>query len=298
MKLPEPGTLYTATAGWAHPQWNGLFYPGINRAGVPQLETYARYFNAVEISASWYAPLKPELSRLWARVVSRHNDVQRDFEFSARVWRRLMESPQIEAKDIAAFREGLRPLEEAGRLGAVLMEFPAAFRFEKSSRQRFIELRRALGGLPLVAEFRHRSWMTEEALGTLIDYHVGFANLDQAEHSRAMPPTAFLTSPVGYVSLRGRSPLGPQVEPYLYCAEEMDQWAHRIRKVNRFAKKTFVVLANDAGARSLVNAFQMRQILGMGNGRAPKALVERFPMEMAMVRPDQPMQTALFAAAA
>lgn len=302
MKLPEPGILHAGASGWAHSQWQGLFYPGQTRAGVHQLERYAQFFNSVEITASLYGPLKPELSRLWAKLVGGN----REFQFVARTWRNLIEARQLDAAEVGSFRAGLQPLAETGRLGAVLLEFPANFRFDADSRQRLLALRRALSPLPLVAEFRHDSWMREEALGTLIDYHIGFANLDQAEFTRAMPPTAFLTSPVGYVRLRGRNPLGPQTgpqtgpkpEPYLYCPEQLDQWAHRIRKVNRFAKRTFVMMANDSGARSLVNAFQMRQLLGLGDGRAPKALVERFSRELAWVRPDQPLQTSLFAAQA
>ena len=36
--------------------------------------------------------------------------------------------------------------------------------------------------------------MAEEAIGTFIDYRVGFCNIDQPEYTRAMPPTALLTS--------------------------------------------------------------------------------------------------------
>ncbi len=298
MKLPEPGILHAGASGWAHSQWQGVFYPGQTRAGVHQLERYAQFFNSVEITASLYGPLKPELSGLWAKLVS----AKPDFQFVARAWRNLVEARALDAADVTAFRAGLQPLADKGRLGAVLLEFPANFRYDADNRQRLIALRRALAPFPLVAEFRHDSWMREEALGTLIDFHIGFANLDQAEFTRAMPPTAFLTSPVGYVRLRGRNPLGPQSgekrEPYTYCPEQLDQWAHRIRKVNRFAKRTFVMMANDPGARSLVNAFQMRQLLGLGDGRAPKALVERFSRELAWVRPDQPLQTSLFAAQA
>ena len=57
-----------------------------------------------------------------------------------------------------------------------------------------------------MAEMRHGSWMHEEALGTLIDYHVGFANIDQAAYTKAMPPASILTSPIGYVRLHGRNP--------------------------------------------------------------------------------------------
>src|SRR5258706_5638 len=67
-----------------------------------------------------------------------------------------------------------------------------------------IELRRACDEFPLVAEMRNASWTLDEALGTLMDYRVGFCNVDQPSGLRATPPDAIITSPVSYVRLLGR----------------------------------------------------------------------------------------------
>lgn len=286
MNLPQPGPLHCGPSGWAHSQWQNVFYPASRSKDFHQLEYTSQYFNSVELTSSFFAPLRPELSRLWCRQV-RNNP---DFQFAVRAWRKLTFESNLEAKDIAAFREGIRPIEEAQKLGAVLLQFPTAFRFTPENRARLIHLRRELKGLPLVAEFRHSSWMDEDALAVLIDYHVGFCNIDQPDHSRAMPPTAFLTSPVAYVRLCGRTHTGA----YQYSLDELAEWTHRIRKVSRFAKRSFVVFSNDAGARSLVNAFQMKHLLGIEDIRAPRDLVRRFPQELQIARPDQPLQKSLF----
>ncbi len=286
MNLPSAGPIHCGPSGWAHAQWQGVFYPNSKSKDFHQLEYAAQYFNSVELSASYFAPLRPELSKLWCHQVR----ANRDFQFSARLWKKLTAENTIEAKDIVAFREGIRPIEEAGKLGAVLMQFPSGYRFTPENRAHFVALRRELKHLPLVAEFRHSSWMEEDALAMLIDYHVGFCNIDQLDHARAMPPTAFLTSPVAYVRLTGRAQTGP----YQYDLDELTEWTHRIRKVSRYAKRTFVVMANDPGARSLVNAFQMKQLLGITDVHAPRELVRRFSQELTNVRPDQPLQTDLF----
>jgi uncharacterized protein YecE (DUF72 family) len=286
MNLPTAGPLHCGPSGWAHAQWQNVFYPASKSKDFHQLEYTSRYFNTVELTSSFFAPLRPELSQLWCRQVR----ANRDFQFSVRAWRKLTYESQLEAKDITAFREGIRPIEEAQKLGAVLLQFPTGFRFTAENRARLIHLRRELRGLPLVAEFRHASWMEEDALALLIDYHVGFCNIDQPDHSRAMPPTAFLTSPVAYVRLCGRTHSGS----YQYTLDELSEWTHRIRKVSRYAKRSFVVLSNDAGARSLVNAFQLQHLLGIENVCAPRDLVRTFPQELQIVRPDQPLQTGLF----
>ena len=86
---------------------------------------------------------------------------------------------------------------------------------------------------------RHASWAHEEALGTLIDYRIGFANIDQAPYTKAMTPNSFVTSAVGYVRLHGRNPehwqreFGRTANPaaahdYLYSRAELLEWKKRI----------------------------------------------------------------------
>jgi uncharacterized protein YecE (DUF72 family) len=188
------------------------------------------------------------------------------------------------------------------------MQFPWSFRFTAENREFFIQLRRAFHEFPLVAEMRHSSWMAEEAIGTFIDYRVGFCNIDQPEYTRAMPPTAFLTSGVGYVRLHGRNPknsLGAydreaargRQHDYLYSEQELDEWAQRIAHIGRFADSTFVVFNNDAGAKSFVNALQLQaRITGVRNA-APKELRRRYPIELELFGRQQAEQQCLFSAA-
>ncbi|MDX2268394.1 MAG: DUF72 domain-containing protein [Bryobacter sp.] len=248
MKLIEEGSLHIGPAGWDR-----------GTGSYRRLEKLAERYGAAEISSSEDGPLPTELARMWVKV-GRQNPHLR---FAARAWQRFTHEPGFSERDAQRFRQSLSPLLEAGQLGAVHLAFPSGFRFQKDTREKLIATRRALAGLPLVAEFPHQSWSSEEALGTLIDFHIGFSNLDQYQHARAMPPTAFLTSPVGYVRFRGRNAPGPQTmgpqaaPPYRYCAQELEGWAHRIRKVNRFAKMTFVVFTGFAE-----DAEEMAQLLG------------------------------------
>ena len=115
--------------------------------------------------------------------------------------------------------------------------------------------------------------MHEEALGTLIDYHVGFANIDQAAYTKAMPPSSFVTSPIGYIRLHGRNPADWQREfgrasrpiaahDYLYSKKELLEWKPRIEHVQQHSARTFVFANNDVGGKSVANALQLRQMLG------------------------------------
>jgi uncharacterized protein YecE (DUF72 family) len=289
-------------AGWSYAHWDGVFYPRSKPKAFHPLAFLSQYFGAVEINTSFYQPLKPELAQLWAGLVSH----RKDFVFTAKLARRFTHDRVLDPAEVALFCEGLRPLLRAGKLGALLMQFPWSFRFTAENRDYLIRLRRAFHEFPLVAEMRHVSWLGDEAVGTLIDYKVGFCNIDQPEHPRAMPAAAVLTTGVGYVRLHGRGEAsawmkdfsGPRERvvrnDYLYSAEELAEWKTRVDKIARHASRVIVIFNNDARAKSLVNAFQMQDLWEKGRSRVPRELVMKYPAELAGLSPVRPVQTALF----
>ena len=296
--------LYIGTAGWAYPHWNGVVYPKSRTPWNHPLDVICKYLDLIEINSSFYQFLRPELVRLWARKVESNPR----FLFTAKLHQRFTHARILDPKEIATFKDGLLPLLKSKQLGAVLMQFPWSFRFTGENRDFFIRLRRAFYEFPLVAEMRHDSWMAEEAIGTFLDYRVGFCNIDQPEYTRAMPPTAFLTSGVGYVRLHGRNPknaLGAfekdaarlRQHDYLYSDAELAEWSRRIEQIQRFADSTFVVFNNDAGGKSFVNALQLRALMTGVRGSAPKELRRRYPVALSQYGPAYAEQQCLFPAA-
>ena len=300
MSLPR--TLYCGPSGWSYSHWNGIVYPKLKPRGFHPLEDLSKYFDAIEINTSFYQPLQPELTTVWAEKVERNPK----FVFTVKLGRRFTHERSLNAAEIAQFKDGLWPLHRARKLGCVLMQFPWAFRYTEENRQFLITLRRAFHEFPLVAEMRHASWQHEEALGTLIDYHVGFANIDQAPYTKAMPPSALLTSRIGYVRLHGRNPQHWECEfgrparavaanDYLYPRKELLEWKARIDQIQQHAANTFVFANNDAGGKAVVNALQLSAMLGDDRRLAPAQLIEHFPAELAGFRSEVPVQDALFA---
>lgn len=261
----------------------------------------SRFFNTVEINSTYHQAVRPEVARLWLGAVSHRED----FLFTAKLGRRFTHDPVLDKAEVSQFSEGLKPLLKADRLGALLMQFPWSFRFSEENRERFVALRRAFHEFPLVAEFRHESWATAEAIGTLIDYRVGFCNIDQPEQPKAMPPTACLTSGIGYVRLHGRNPgywmseqrPKPVRADYMYSEQELAAWRQRILRIAPHSRQLFVVFNNDGRGQSLVNAFQMQAMLGQQSPAVPRDLLARYPVELQHFRSTKPMQTVLFPAA-
>jgi uncharacterized protein YecE (DUF72 family) len=289
--MPLPRTLSCGPSGWSYPHWNGIVYPRLKPRGFHALEDLSTYFDAVEINTS-----------LWVKKVAANPK----FLFTVKLGRRFTHERSLGSAEIARFKEGLWPFQRARKLGCVLMQFPWSFRYTEENRAFVIALRRAFHEFPLVAEMRHCSWLHEEALGTLIDYRIGFANIDQAPYTKGMPPASMLTSRIGYVRLHGRNPQHWEREfgrparataahDYLYSPQELQEWKQRVEHIQQHAATTFVFANNDAGGKSVVNALQLAQMLGDDRRRAPAQLIEQFPEELADFRAERPIQDALFA---
>lgn len=298
--MTDTAAVRCGPAGWSYPHWDGIVYPRPKPKGFHPLEYLAEYFDVVEINTCFYQDLRPEVCRLWANRVA----VNPRFLFTAKLHRKFTHERSLDPDEVAAFARGLTPLAEAGKLGCLLLQFPWSFRFTEENRDFLIRLRRAFSRFPLAAEMRHSSWMHEEALGLLIDYHIGFCNIDQPPRSSAMPATALLTSGIGYVRLHGRgggdwfqhfeTPRAAARRDYLYSAEELAEWRDRIGHLRRFADAVYVITTNDAGGRAVVNALQLQELLAGSRKPAPAALRRHFGKELEGFGTSSAMQPSLF----
>jgi len=242
-----------------------VVYPAAGPRRLHPLEYLARHFNVVEIESTFRRPLKAEVARLWLSKVA-HNPA---FQFTAVAARRFTYQREIDPVEAARFKEGLWPLVRANRFGCLVLQFPWAFRFTSENREFLIRLRRAFHEFPMAAELRHASWQADEAVGTLIDYRLGFVNIDQPAYTGAMPPSALVTSGVGYARLHGRDKsywsrefrAEGGLDDYLYSPQELAEWKDRIEHIHAHASSTFVVTANPAAGKSVVNALQLAGLL-------------------------------------
>jgi uncharacterized protein YecE (DUF72 family) len=254
--------------------WSGVHELGIQDRRTHPLAFVAAHLDAVEVAETFQHPLRPEVTRVWLRRV----EGNRQFQFTAKAWRRFTHERLLERNEIAQFKEGLWPLLRAERLGCLLLQFPWSFRYTKENRDFLIQLRRTFHEFPMAAEMRHASWAVDEAVGTFIDFRIAFCNVDQPQYTKAMPPTAFLTSSLGYVRLHGRNAFnwfhddraGAQRKhryDYLYSESELAEWRTRIGSIAGYATRLFVIANNDAGSKAIVNAMQLRSMLRGGDGR-------------------------------
>jgi uncharacterized protein YecE (DUF72 family) len=280
------------TSGWSYPDWEGVFYPARKVRGFDELAYLARYFRCVEVNSSFYRPPAARTAASWVRRTPP------DFEFTFKLHQRFThERTQAwTAADVAEYQAGLEPVREAGRLGAVLVQFPWSFRAGDAAFRHVEAVKRDFGGLPLVVEVRHASWTSPRAIGFLKESGLGFAAIDQPALRSCVPPMSLVTSPVGYVRLHGRNRqawLKPEAGRderynYLYSEEELKEWIGRIHEIARASEKTYVFTNNHYRGQAPANALQILSLLGGGPVSVPAPLLKEFPVLASIASEDSP----------
>jgi uncharacterized protein YecE (DUF72 family) len=292
--------IHVGPAGWSYADWRGRVFPENAGSKFDTLSLVAKYFDTAEINSSFYHPPTPETARSWLRRIARNPR----FIFTAKLYRAFThERGKATAEDEKLFREGVNPLMEAEKLGAVLIQFPWSFKNDLEERVYLEQLCGRFRDYPLVVELRHESWDHPRVLQTLEDLGVGLCDIDQPQFANSIKPAAEVTSPIGYVRLHGRNYQNWFREDanvverydYLYSRDELDPWIERIRQVADKAKRTFVITNNHARGQSLANAFEIMAQMEEARVPGPAKLVETYPRLMESVKPDdEDQQGSLF----
>jgi uncharacterized protein YecE (DUF72 family) len=280
---PKRGRILVGPAGWSYADWSGIVYPHRRPHGFHEATYLSDFFDTIEINTSFYNPLRPEMAAQWVERVAANPR----FLFTAKLWQKFTHEEGATVADERLVRTGFDVLQSAGRLGAVLLQFPFSFHCTPENLAR---LRKILGTFidyPLVVEVRHSSWAQPEFYNFLHKRRVGICNIDQPLIGRSIQPAERATSAVGYFRLHGRredtwfsdDPEMPSHERYnyLYSAQELAPWAGRIEHVAAHTKTTFVVTNNHFEGKGVVNALQLIHMLTHNKVKVPETLRHRYP---------------------
>src|SRR5512144_1928076 len=137
------GEIRVGTSGWNYPAgrgtWNGVFYPTRRPRGFDELAYYAEHFDTVEVNSTFYRMPEPDMTARWARRTPS------SFLFAVKLYQKFTHPDMYLARegakdwdlsraDFDAFRAGVAPLVDAGRLAAVLVQFPPSFHADADTR--------------------------------------------------------------------------------------------------------------------------------------------------------------------
>ncbi|HET7371732.1 MAG TPA: DUF72 domain-containing protein, partial [Gemmatimonadaceae bacterium] len=182
----EGAEVRIGTAGWTDRTLTapGVFYPPTVKTPEDRLRYYGSRFSMVEADMGFYAIPDRGLTERW---VERTPD---DFVFNVKAHAlmtghatEIVRLPQpirdavpasaatgsrVYAKNLPVevrdevwrlFRTAMEPLHEAGKLGAILLQFAPWIHPNRSTPAMFARVRHQLGDLPVAVEFRHPSWL-------------------------------------------------------------------------------------------------------------------------------------------
>jgi len=286
--------IFIGTAGFSYKDWEGTVYPkDLKKRKIHPLEYLAQFFDCCEINTSFYGHIKPESGKQWAAKVATVNS---RFQFTAKLNQAFTHSPLAVVQSTSAgtvrplpedevlARAGLDSLADAGRLGALLIQFPISFKNTQENQAYLDQLLKRFADYPLVLEVRHATWNDPNLFAQLTRQGVGFANIDQPILGKAIRPSSHVTSHVGYVRLHGRNykewfESGSRNDRYnyLYTRPELEGWAERVRTISENAQKTFVITNNHPDGKAAVSALEIAHLLTGKKVKGPRMLVEKYP---------------------
>lgn len=296
--------LFIGTAGWSYPDWNNLVYPHRRPKNFAELTFISELFNVVEINSTYYHPQSSGAAREWLKQTATNPR----FRFTAKLWQKFSlekvragETGYSQA-DVEITKRGMRPLLEAGRLGALLVQFPQSFHYNEENRDRLLRLLEAFQEYPLVLEIRHDSWNQPQAQRLLNERGVGFANVDQPQIGHALGFTEMVSGRVAYFRFHGRNQAQwlnkdagvEQRYDYLYNATELEAFSKAIHWALRQTEGTFVIFNNHPRGQAVVNALQLQFALAGIKVNVSEKLLLAHPALASLRLGDNPQQTELF----
>ena len=183
--------------------------------------------------------------------------------------------PDVRDEIHARFWIALEPLRTAGKLGAILLQYPDWFVISHHNKDEILHARERLPDDRLAIEFRHETWMSErnraETLAFLTDNDLTYVAVDEPQgFPSSVPPVAAVTSGrLAIVRFHGRNAenwkkkglTAAERFDYRYSNEELAEWLGKIEHLAADADEVHVLMNNCYADKAVGNARDMVQLL-------------------------------------
>ncbi|RCW45790.1 uncharacterized protein YecE (DUF72 family) [Halopolyspora algeriensis] len=289
------GELLVGTASWTDRTLIASgWYPPEANTPAKRLEFYAGTFPLAEVDATYYGLPAERTAALWVQRTPEH------FTFNVKAFSLFTQHPtkpsalpkdlrsateHIDRKNVylrdldphvvdelwQRFLGALAPLYEAGKLGAILLQFPQWFPIGRTNKQYLLECRDRVAPMPVCVEFRNYTWMQErnreETLEFLSSHGLPYVVVDMPQgHTSSIPPVVAATADLAVVRFHGRSErwTSRDIEErfgYKYSHRELAEWAPRLRELADSATTTHVVMNNCYRDYAQTNAADLAELV-------------------------------------
>jgi uncharacterized protein YecE (DUF72 family) len=298
------GMILVGTSSWTDPTLvkDGGFYPTSAKTAESRLKFYASQFRLVEVDSTYYFPPSERNSELWIERTPA------SFTFNIKAYSLLTNHPTRpdslyadirervspdtldkrfvyrdklpdEAVDEVwqRFHDALMPLHSAGKLGAVLFQFPQWFVISRKNKAYIEECADRLRDFRVAVEFRHEAWLSErnrdETLRFLEERRLPYVCVDMPQgFDSSLPPVAAVTADdLSMVRFHGRNTAAWKTKSetaserfrYDYAKEELQEWVPKIESLATQTRETHVLMNNCYRDFAVRNARELGDLLNL-----------------------------------
>ncbi len=273
------GDVRVGTASWTdRTLLESGWYPPEANTPDKRLRFYARQFPLVEVDSTYYALPAEQTAAAWAARTPP------GFTFNIKAFSLFTQHPTRVAALPADLREAagtagkdrvylagvdpgvvneawerflgaLEPLHQAGKLGAILLQFPPWFPISRARKEYIVSCARRAAPREVCIEFRNPTWMTPDNQAETLDFLAGhklpYVCVDMPQGYRdSIPPVLAATSAdLAVLRLHGHSDNWTSKDiherfGYDYSDTELSDWAPKVRGLAEDARTTHVLFNN------------------------------------------------------
>src|SRR5438067_6033350 len=275
------------------------WYPRRSMTAAERLAYYASQFPVVEADSTYYYPPTPEMSASWVERtpdgftmnVKAYSLLTGHPTFPHSLWPDLQSAVASEFRDKRSlyakhlppdaveeawdrFGHALMPLHSAGKLGAVLLQYPRWFTPKEANREELAAARRRLPDFNLCVEFRNARWLADDECDRTFEFleqqGLAYVCVDEPQgFDSSLPPVVAVTSDLAVVRFHGRNaetwtkpvPSASYRFRYRYSPEELEEWLPRIQELAGSATEINVLMNNCYRDHAVDNAAELARLL-------------------------------------
>ena len=280
----------------------GTFYPRGATSAEARLRFYSSVFPIVEVDSTYYALPSKQNSELWVertpngfvfdikafRLMTLHwtesKVLPRDLQPLAPsgkgrfYWKDT--SPELRDAITERFVDALSPLQEADKLGLVLLQFPSWIGPRTEVEEHILAMKDALREYRIAVEFRNKYWLqgdrVERTLGWLRRHHLAFVVVDEPQGFKSsVPPVVDITAEDAYLRFHGQNaetweaPAKTSAERFdwRYSPQELEEWVPKIEFMAEHASRVHVLFNTNNSDQGPYNAMMIGHLLQRGLGQ-------------------------------
>ena len=289
------GHIRVGTAGWTDKTLiDSGWYPQEASNPEKRLRYYAEQFPLVEVDSAYYALPAEQTATAWAErtpagftfnvkafsLFTQHPTPVRALPSDLREAAAKTGKDRVYLKDVDPevtgqawdrFLTALEPLRQAGKLGAILLQFPPWFPISRANKEYIVACAERAAPRRVCVEFRNHTWMTpdnqRETLDFLSAHDLPYVCVDEPQgFSNSIPPVLAATSDLAVVRMHGHSDHWESKDiqerfRYRYSDEELSTWAGDVQRLAENASETHVVFNNCYRDYAQVNGRRLAELL-------------------------------------